>query len=59
MNHCIKEKYFEHDLRLLLHKDYFYVGVMIAVAMLQNGNLPLFLSEEILDKIVSPSNSDP
>ena len=58
MNHCIKEKYFENGLRPLLYKDYFYVGVMIAVAMLQNGQLPIFLSEEILDEIVSPRNSD-
>jgi hypothetical protein len=45
MNHAIKEKDFEHGLRPLLSSDYYFVGVMIAVAMLQNGQLPVFLSD--------------
>ena len=32
----------------LLAPDYFFAGVMIAVAILQNGQLPAFLSDEIL-----------
>jgi hypothetical protein len=56
MNHAIKEKYFEHDLRPLLSSDYYFVGVMIAVAMLQNGQLPVFLSDEILNDLLSSRN---
>ena len=37
MNQGIKEKYFDHGLRPLLAQDYYFVGVMMAVAMLQNG----------------------
>lgn len=57
VNHAIKQKYFDNGLRPLLSPDYYFVGVMIAVAMLQNGQLPVFLSEEILDKILSSRNS--
>ena len=39
MNHAIKEKYFDHGLREMLAEDYYYVGIMIAVAMLQNGEI--------------------
>ena len=56
MNHAIKEKYFEHGLRPLLLSDYYFVGVMIAVAMLQNGQLPVFLSDEILSDLLSSRN---
>ena len=56
MNHAIKEKYFEHGLRTLLAPDYFFVGVMIAVAILQNGQLPAFLSDEILSDLLSSRN---
>jgi hypothetical protein len=56
MNHAIKEKYFEHGLRPLLSSDYYFVGVMIAVAMLQNGQLPVFLSDEILNDLLSSRN---
>jgi hypothetical protein len=56
MNHAIKEKYFEHGLRPLLSSDYYFVGFMIAVAMLQNGQLPVFLSDEILNDLLSSRN---
>ena len=53
MKHAIKKKYFEHGLRTLLAPDYFFVGVMIAVAILQNGQLPAFLSDEIPSDLLS------
>ena len=37
MNQAIKEKYFDHGLRPLLAQDYYFVGEMMAVAMLRNG----------------------
>ncbi|CAH3155300.1 unnamed protein product, partial [Porites lobata] len=42
MNQAIKQKYFDHGLRPLLAEDYFNVGIMMAIAMLQNGQLPFF-----------------
>lgn len=36
-------------------EDYFNVGIMMAIAMLQNGQLPLFVEEDILQQIVSES----
>ena len=52
MNQAIKEKYFDHGLRPLLAQDYYFVGVMMAVAMLQNGQLPVFVEESTLQQIV-------
>ena len=42
-------KYFSNGLREHLAKDYFYVGIMVGVAMLQNGQMPRLFSSEILD----------
>ena len=39
-----------------LLSDYYFVGVMIAVAMLQNGQLPAFLNNEILSDLLSSRN---
>eukprot|EP00794_Sanderia_malayensis_P008538 gene8538-9450_t len=55
MNHAIKEKYFDHGLREMLAEDYYYVGIMIAVALLQNGQLPVFMEENITQHIISTS----
>lgn len=57
----IKEKYFDRGLRPYLAKDYFYVGIMMALAMLQNGPMPSFIQEEVLNEILlsSPQSSNP
>ena len=39
MNRKIKDKYFDNGLRQCLSKDYFYVGVMVGVMILQNGQM--------------------
>ena len=49
----IKAKYFDQGLREGLSKDYRYVGQMFVIAMLQNGQMPDFLSEAVLQKLVS------
>jgi hypothetical protein len=61
VNREIKEKYFDQGLRQYLAKDYFYVGIMMAIAMLQNGQLPAFIQEEVLNEILSssPQSSNP
>ncbi|CAH3170763.1 unnamed protein product, partial [Porites lobata] len=53
MNQAIKQKYSDHSLRPSLTEDYFNVGIMMAIAMLQNGQLPWFVEEDILQQIVS------
>lgn len=53
MNQASKEKYFDHGLRPLLAQDYYFVGVMMAVTMLQNGQLPVFVEESTLQQTVS------
>ena len=55
MNKAIYTKYFEHGLRDLLADDYFNVGVMMAIAVFQNGQLPTYVPEDILQNIVKNS----
>lgn len=42
-NMNIKQKYFEHGLQSHLSEDYFLVGQMVGIALLQNGQLPVFI----------------
>ena len=51
MKHAIKKNCLSHGLRPLLSQDYCYVEDMIAIAMLQNGQMPMFLNDDILNKI--------
>ena len=53
MNRQMKEKHFDNGLRQYLSKDYYYVGVMIAVALLQNGQMPAFIDDTILQEVLS------
>ena len=48
MNKAFYTKYFEHGLRDLLANDYSNVGVMMAIAVFQNGQLPTYVPEDIL-----------
>jgi len=42
----MKPKYFDNGLRQYLSQDYFYVGIIIVVAMLQNDQMPALIEEE-------------
>ena len=59
MNRVMKEKYFDHDLRPLVSLDYYYVGIMMAIALLQNGKVPVFVEKSILQQILSAECCDP
>ncbi len=54
----IEQKYFDLGLRPLLQKDYYHVGVMFALSLLQNGKLPSFLTGSTLQHIISNAPSD-
>ena len=47
-NQNIKAKYFDQGLKEHLSHDYFYVGQMAGIAILQNGQRPMYFPEEIL-----------
>lgn len=55
----IKKKYFDDGLREYLAEDYYYVGIMVGIALLQNGALPAFMPNDVLDQLkdVSPSTN--
>ena len=50
-NQQIKIKYFDNGVKEHLSEDYFYVGQMISIALLQNGQLPVYMPEDILQAI--------
>ena len=50
-NQHIKQRYFENGLKEHLLEDYFFVGQMAAIALLQNGQMPRYFSEDLIDKV--------
>ena len=50
-NQQIKVKYFDNGIKEHLLEDYFYVGQMVSIALLQNGQLPVYIPEDILQAI--------
>ena len=50
-NQKIQLKYFEQGLKEHLASDYFYVGQMAAIALLQNGQLPVYFPGTVLQNI--------
>lgn len=51
----IKTKYFDNGLKEHLSKDYENVGLLMALSVLQNGAIPRFLSEEVLQELFNAS----
>ena len=47
----IKDVYFDNGLKEHLSEDYEFVGIVMALSVLQNGNIPRFLSEEHLQEL--------
>ena len=59
VNREMKRKYFDHGLREHLAEDYFYVGAMCGIAMLQNGQVPRIYPDDVLEKMFNPSQEMP
>ncbi|XP_061167403.1 uncharacterized protein LOC133176276 [Saccostrea echinata] len=55
---AIKEKYFDKGLRDYMHADYTVIGKIIGLSILQNGPVPKFLDENILNRLFLNSNSE-
>ena len=51
MNRAIKEKYFQDGLKSHYMEDYFYVGVMVGISLVQGGIVPMIFNNEELDQI--------
>lgn len=58
MNIAIKDKYFKNGLRVLFADDYYYVGVMMAIALLQNGQLPVYVPPDVIEQLATPSSNE-
>lgn len=54
MNLAIKEKYLDHGLREYMARDYYKVGIMNGVALLQNVQLPTYMPVNVIDKLIIP-----
>ena len=50
-NQKIKDIYFDNGLKEHISEDYYYIGQMVCIALLQNGQLPVYIPEEILQAI--------
>ena len=57
MNQAMKEKYFDKGLRPYLADDYYYVGIMIGIALLQSGQLPSFMPVDIVEQLEIPNTN--
>ena len=55
----IKEKYFDGGLREDLAKKYKIVGIVMGLSVLQNGKIPQFIPENMLQEIVQGPSSSP
>ena len=55
----IKDKYFGNGLNDLIAEEYEFVGITMALSILQNGPVPRFVPEEILQQIFSDAPPGP
>ena len=55
MNKAMQKKYFEKGLRSQMSDDYYWVGVMCGITILQNGQMPRIFPVEVLDMLFSCS----
>ena len=55
---CHEREIFSNGLREFLSDEYFFVGVMIGIALLQNGQLPCFLPLDVIDRLVNRQEED-
>eukprot|EP00112_Aurelia_sp_Birch-Aquarium-sp1_P000599 Seg10566.1 transcript_id=Seg10566.1/GoldUCD/mRNA.D3Y31 product="hypothetical protein" protein_id=Seg10566.1/GoldUCD/D3Y31 len=51
VNKEMQAKYFENGLREHLSDEYYYLGVMCCVGLLQNGQVPRIFPTEVLDEL--------
>jgi hypothetical protein len=56
---AIKEKYFDNGLHILLADDYEKIGIVMAMSILQNGPVPRFLEESILQELFQNPQPSP
>ena len=57
MNAAMKDKYFDKGLREYLADEYYHVGIMMGIALLQNGQLPTFMPPNVIENLVSQTES--
>jgi len=49
----IKNNYFDKGLRELMYHDYKTIGIILGLSIIQNGKLPTFLTEDMLQAVFS------
>lgn len=52
-NRAIQQKYFQNGMKEHLASDYYYVGQIMAITLLQNGQPPRYLPEDIIEAVFS------
>ncbi|XP_028401220.1 uncharacterized protein LOC114533980 [Dendronephthya gigantea] len=56
---AIKSKYFNNGLKSHISEDYEVVGTIMGLSILQNGKIPTFLSDEVLDELFGSQDPQP
>ena len=59
VNKAIKKNYFDNGLRDLLADEYFFVGIMVAIALFQNGQLPVYMPETTIQSVFGSNETSP
>ena len=54
-----KKKKFDNGLRDILADEYFFVGIMVAIALFQNGQLPVYMPETTIQSIFGSTDTSP
>ena len=55
----IKEKYFDKGIREHLADDYETVGILMGLSIVQNGTIPQFLDQELMEQIFNEASPQP
>ena len=54
-----KKKKIDNGLRDILADEYFFVGIMVAIALFQNGQLPVYMPETTIQSIFGSIDTSP
>ena len=54
-----KKENFDNELRDLLADKYFFVGIMVAIALFENGQLPVYMHETTIQSIFGSNDTSP
>ncbi|XP_071947526.1 uncharacterized protein [Antedon mediterranea] len=52
---AIKDGYFDNGMKEHVPEEYYYIGIIMAMSIVQNGKLPQFMHSDLIDELVNSS----